>query len=82
MDAVERAFKLYAEGKAQPPKILGVHVLQGGFHIKAGVMNLGRNYFVAKTNANFPGNMKNNGLPTIQGVIAVCDADLFLFDNS
>jgi alanine dehydrogenase len=75
MDAVESAFKLYAEGKAQPPKILGVHVLHGGFHIKAGVMKLSRNYFVAKTNANFPANMKNNGLPTIQGVISVSDAD-------
>jgi alanine dehydrogenase len=75
IDAVESAFKLHAEGNAQPPKIIGLHVRGGGFHIKAGVMNLGRNYFVAKTNANFPDNVKNNGLPTIQGVIVVCDAD-------
>ena len=82
MEAVEKAFKLQAEGKAVPPKILGLHVQNGGFHIKAGVMAVrnhaegpGRNYFVAKTNANFPDNMKNNGLPTIQGVIVVCDAD-------
>ena len=38
-------------------------------------MNLGKNYFVAKTNANFPENNKKNGLPTIQGVISVFDAD-------
>jgi alanine dehydrogenase len=75
MEAVEDAFKLYALGKAMPPKVLGIHVRDGGFHIKAGVMNLGRNYFVAKTNANFPGNPAKNNLPTIQGVVLVCDAD-------
>jgi len=73
IDAVEEAFRLYAQGKAQPPKILGLHVEGGGFHIKAGLMSLGRDYFVAKTNANFPGNPKNSGLPTIQGVVVVCD---------
>ena len=75
MDAVEKAFKLHAEGRAATPKILGLHVSNGGFHIKAGVMNLGQEYFVAKTNANFPDNQKKNGLPTIQGIIVVCDAD-------
>jgi alanine dehydrogenase len=72
--AVEEAFKLLASGKAQPPGILGVHAKDGGFHIKAGILNLSREYFVAKTNGNFPNNQKNNGLPTIQGVIVVCDA--------
>jgi alanine dehydrogenase len=73
IDAVEYAFLLYAQGKAQPPKVLGLHVDGGGFHIKAGVMSLQRDYFVAKTNANFPGNPKKLGLPTIQGVVVVCD---------
>ncbi len=75
MTAVEESFRLQAEGRVLPPKILGIHVQGGGFHIKAGVMNLGQNYFVAKTNANFPNNMINHGLPTIQGVIVVCDAN-------
>jgi alanine dehydrogenase len=74
IDAVERAFRLYAQGKAEPPKVLGLHVKGGGFHIKSGVMSIGRDYFVSKTNANFPGNPKQNGLPTIQGVILVFDA--------
>jgi alanine dehydrogenase len=72
--AVEEAFKLWALGKAQPPGILGVHARDGGFHMKAGILNLGREYFVAKTNANFPQNPTLNGLPTIQGVIAISDA--------
>ncbi len=71
---VELAFKLYSEGKAMPPKILGIHAEDGGFHIKAGVLGLSRPYFVAKINANFPGNPMKNSLPTIQGVIVVCDA--------
>ena len=73
--AVETAFKLYAQGKTQPPKILGLHVPNGGFHIKAGVMGMEKLYFAAKINANFPGNMKAYELPTIQGIIIVSDAE-------
>lgn len=73
--AVEEAFRLYARGTTSAPGILGIHATEGGFHIKAGILNVGRNYFVAKTNANFPGNHKTNGLPTIQGIVTVFDAD-------
>jgi alanine dehydrogenase len=75
INAVEHAFKLRAEGKADQPGILGIHSREGGFHIKAGILDLGQRYFVSKTNANFPENKKRNGLPTIQGVIVVSDAD-------
>lgn len=69
MNAVEEAFRLQALGKIQTPKILGVHAAEGAYHIKAGLMK----YFVVKSNANFPHNPKKYDLPTIQGVIAVCD---------
>ena len=72
--AVEQAFELYGEGKAMTPKVLGIHAGEGGFHIKAGILGLSRNYFVSKLNANFPNNTKQHGLPTIQGVVIVCDA--------
>ena len=75
MTAVEYAFKLYGEGKTQPPGILGVHARDGGFHIKAGLLELNRSYFVAKVNANFPGNGTRFGLPTIQGVVVLSDAE-------
>ncbi|HWN99629.1 MAG TPA: ornithine cyclodeaminase family protein [Blastocatellia bacterium] len=75
MDAVEGAFKLLAEGKATPPGVLGIHTRDGGFHIKAGLLSLGRTYFAAKTNANFPQNAKRFGLPLIQGIIVLCDAE-------
>lgn len=75
ISAVEQAFRQYACGKAPIPGILGIHATGGGFHIKAGILNLGRNFFVAKTNANYPGNSKENGLPTIQGIVTVFDAE-------
>ena len=75
MDCVENAFKLFAEGKALPPKVLDLHIENGGFHIKAGILNLEKKYFVAKINSNFPDNRKQFGLPIIQGVIAVYDGE-------
>jgi ornithine cyclodeaminase/alanine dehydrogenase len=74
MVAVENAFVLYANGKMTPPKVLGIHVDNGGFHIKAGVLVSDKTYFAAKSNANFPNNSIQHGLPTIQGIIVVCDA--------
>jgi len=71
--SVERAFRLHAQGSGPPPGVLGVPSPEGGFHIKAASLGLGRPYFAAKTNANFPGNPRRHGLPAIQGVIVLCD---------
>ena len=73
--AVEAAFRMYGEGNAAPPKILGLHTSEGGLHIKAGMLTLNRNYIVAKLNANFPMNPAKHNLPTIQGAVTVFDAD-------
>lgn len=73
--AVEEAFRLHGEGRTVPPGVLGLHVPNGGFHIKAGVLSLSRNYFAAKVNANFPENPARMGMATIQGMIILCDAD-------
>jgi ornithine cyclodeaminase/alanine dehydrogenase-like protein (mu-crystallin family) len=75
IDAVEHAFRLHGEGRAAAPAIMGVHVPHGGFHTKGGVLELGRLYFAAKTNANFMHNRGRFGLPTIQGIILLHDAD-------
>jgi len=69
--AVERVFRDYGEGRIAPPQSLGVHAASGTFHVKAAVADV----FAAKINANFPGNPKQHGLPTIQGVIIVMDVD-------
>jgi alanine dehydrogenase len=75
MDAVESAFKMFAEGKTSAPKVLSLHSSKGGLHIKAGIMNLKSNYIVAKMNSNFPENPAERNLPTIQGAVAVFNAD-------
>jgi len=74
IDAVEHAFRVYGDGKAVPPAVLSMHAKGGGFHVKAGLLELGRSYFAAKVNGNFPENSSRFGLPTIQGVIVLCDA--------
>ena len=74
IEAVEHAFRLYGQGKTLPPAMTGVHASDGGFHLKAGILPLARSYFAAKVNGNFPNNRQHFNLPTIQGVIVLCDA--------
>jgi len=75
IDAVEDAFREHALGRSISPGVLGAHVPGGGFHVKtAGLATDRQSVFVAKVNANFPGNPSRFGLPTIQGVIVVYDA--------
>ena len=73
--AVEQAFRLHAEGASLPPGVLSVPAGDGGFHIKAAGLRLGRPYFAAKTNGNFPLNPARLGRPAIQGVVVLCDAE-------
>jgi alanine dehydrogenase len=73
--AVEHAFRLYGEGKAIPPVVVSMHASHGSFHVKTGLLNLDRQYFAAKVNGNFPENNNRFSLPTIQGVIVLCDAE-------
>jgi alanine dehydrogenase len=72
---VEHAFRLYGEKKVQGPGVLGMHTKEGGFHVKAGWLDLDAHYFAAKINGNFPLNPMRFGLPTIQGIIILCDAE-------
>jgi alanine dehydrogenase len=75
IDAVEKVFRLSGEGKTPPPGILGIRAPGGGFHIKAGLLEDDRLYFAAKLNSNFPENPVRTKLPTIQGVIVLCDGE-------
>ncbi len=72
--AVEEAFRQHGAGEAPPPGVLAVPAEGGGFHIKAGTLQGIRRYFAAKVNGNFSGN-ERLGLPRIQGVIVLCDAE-------
>src|SRR5262245_19409102 len=73
--AVEQAFRLHAEGGTLGPGVLSVPATGGGFHIKAAGLIGERAYFAAKTNGNFPDNPRRSGLPTIQGLVVLADAD-------
>lgn len=74
IEAVEQVFRLHAAGATIPPSVLGVHVSDGGFHIKTAGLSGDHHLFAAKINANFPGNPDRHGLPTIQGVIVLFDS--------
>jgi alanine dehydrogenase len=75
IEAIERAFVAHGEGRTLAPAILGVPAGEGGFHIKAAGVTLGRRYFAAKVNGNFSQNPRQRSLPAIQGVIVLADAD-------
>jgi alanine dehydrogenase len=73
IEAVEAAFAARHAGTVGVPVSVGVAVEEGSFHVKAcaGPAAGGGGLFVAKVNSNFPGNRSCDGLPTIQGVVAV-----------
>ena len=74
VDAVERAFLAQASGNVVQPRMTGSQVLHGGFHVKTcGLVD--PPVYAAKINANFPGNRGRYGLPTVQGVVALFDAE-------
>ena len=79
IDAVEDAFRQHATDGSIPPQVLGARVPNGTFHVKAAglpsAITGAAPMFTAKVNANFPGNRATHGLPTIQGVLTLFDAD-------
>jgi len=85
IDAVEEVFRLQGQGKIPGSEILGVKTPNGGLHVKATLLPRGQSYIVAKLNTNFPVNRTQSSLPTIQGLIAVYDAEngrpLAVFDS-
>src|SRR6266478_1964783 len=75
IEAVEEIFRLQGHGKVPAAAILGVKAPAGGLHVKAGLLPGQKDYIVAKLNTNFPNNRARSGLPTIQGVIVIYNAE-------
>jgi ornithine cyclodeaminase/alanine dehydrogenase-like protein (mu-crystallin family) len=73
--SVENALCREAAGQTLAAGVLATHAAEGGFHVKVAGLLGERAYYAAKVNANFPSNPIRNGLPTIQGVISLHDAD-------
>ncbi|HKD82400.1 MAG TPA: ornithine cyclodeaminase family protein [Candidatus Angelobacter sp.] len=72
--AVENAFREHSLGRTEAPRVLGMPSIDGGFHIKAALLNVSSPYFAAKLNGNFFRNSELFGMPNIQGVLVLCDA--------
>jgi len=85
LDAVEKVFRCQGEGKIPGPGILGVRTQNGGLHVKTACLTGAKTYIATKLNTNFPQNHARFGLPTIQGVIVLYDAEngraLAVFDS-
>ena len=73
--AVESAFRALGEGRSPSPSILGLRARDGGFHIKAALLPMATSYFAAKVNGNFFRNAQRFGMPNIQGLILLCNAE-------
>jgi alanine dehydrogenase len=76
IDVVEDAFRLLGRKEISPAALLSMHAGTGGFHVKAALFpSGGKQYFAAKCNANFSDNFQRFGLPAIQGLLILCDAE-------
>src|SRR6186997_3264993 len=76
LDAIEEAFRAFSGGKLAVPSIGHLPGANGGaFHVKAAAVLGGGARAAIKINGNFPQNPQHHGLPTLQGFIALLDAD-------
>jgi len=76
IEAVEDAFRAYAEGRTLAPALMHIEAARGEFHIKAGGLpDNATSYFGLKVNGGFFQNPVSNGLPAIQGIIYLADAE-------
>jgi ornithine cyclodeaminase/alanine dehydrogenase len=75
IQAVEAAFRQHGLGRIARPGLLHADAARGEFHVKAGVMDLGRSFFAIKINGGFFRNRAEFGMPNIQGVVLLCDGE-------
>src|SRR5579871_1449033 len=72
---VESAFREHAQGKSFAPALAHVDADGGEFHIKAGGFRGQTPYFALKVNGGFFQNKAKFGMPNIQGLIFLSQAD-------
>jgi ornithine cyclodeaminase/alanine dehydrogenase-like protein (mu-crystallin family) len=71
--AVEAGFRAYASGSVDVPMPMHIPAEDGAFHAKGARLVLDRAYVAVKLNGNFTANPRRHRLPTIQGVVVLCD---------
>lgn len=72
--AVEAAFAAHARGETLGSGLLHGDGVGGEYHIKAGGLRTPHPRYACKVNSSFFQNRATNGLPNIQGLIALYDA--------
>lgn len=75
LESMRAAFADLACGRFDVPAVAHVAGVGGMFHIKSAQRAQRRPLAVIKVNGNFPDNGGRHGLPTIQGFIALLDAE-------
>ena len=75
LEAMRIAFGGLAAGRYQMPDPQHLTAIGGAFHAKSAISTERPALAVVKLNGNFPGNAAAPALPTIQGFIAVLDAE-------
>lgn len=74
-EAARAAFADLAALRVEQANVSHLCAAEGAFHIKAARTLHPPAFAVVKVNGNFPGNQTRLGLPTIQGFIALLDAE-------
>jgi alanine dehydrogenase len=75
LDSMRTAFADLAQGRVDVPAVAHVPGVGGMFHIKSAQRAGARALAVIKVNGNFPDNGSRHDLPTIQGFVALLDAE-------
>lgn len=75
LDAMQAAFAGLAHGRFEMPQVGHVPGIGGMFHIKSAQRSGSPALAAIKVNGNFPENIVRRQLPTIQGFVALLDAD-------
>lgn len=75
LDAMQAAFADLAHGRCEVPHVGHVPGIGGMFHIKSAQRGGSPALAAIKVNGNFPENVVRRQLPTIQGFVALLDAE-------
>ena len=75
LEAMQTAFAQLADGQFEVPPVAHVPGVSGMFHIKSAQRAGSPTLAAIKVNGNFPNNAVARQLPTIQGFVALLDAD-------
>ena len=74
VEPVEAAFRCLADESVDLPLPMHIAADGGSFHVKGCFVDFDQPFVAVKLNANYPGNGKL-GLPTIQGVVLLCEGE-------